>query len=241
MTDTIQLDVLKEWIAKNPNQDLKLPKVKYEATEKVQNGWESQQVEPQTPLSCILYLTDSMYSLLPITGRPLILRDKCTELESSFTTILKGRQFPIRRTAEAIIAASTGGSSACSTLGWNALCRLFEIQIVWFDENQKLMQFYPSELHTWSQETPIHFISSLANQVWNPPKGWNQSNFATWLANKEHEGWKIKYEEVDGTLEELKELSRKLNDIPSTKLNKADLGKRLGRTRAVKHLCEWNA
>ncbi len=239
-TTEISFDLLKTWLAANKNTSKINLRINEDAIEEVKtNGWKSQAIEPATPLSCILYLTDPMYVHIPTTSRPSILREKCTELESSFTSILKGRQFPVRRTAEAIIAASTGGSDSCSTLGWNALCRLFECQIVWFDEGTKLLQFYPSDVCEWEQEKPIYFISCLANQVWITPEGWNQGELGVWLANKEADGWRVKYEEADGTMEELKELASKIGFNMSVKVNKAELQKQLGRAKAVKHLATW--
>jgi hypothetical protein len=235
MTDNISLSQVKSWISTNKNNFKFKKRVEYVETDTVvkENGWQSQSVEPATPLSCILYLTDSLYNHVPMSGRPGILRSTCTDLESSFTTLLKGRQFPVRRTAEAIIAASTGGPDACSTLGWNALCRLYEIQIVWFDEGTKLIQFYPNAVDEWSSETPIHFMSCLANQVWVPPSSWKQKNLGLWLANKENEGWRVKYNEADGTMEELRAIASKINYQLSTKVIKAELQKQLGKARAI--------
>ena len=242
MTDVVSLEQVKSWLTTNKNIfKIKKP-TEFEATNTVskENGWQSQSVEPATPLSCILYLTDSMYNHVPMSGRPGMLRTTCTELESSFTTILKGRQFPVRRTAEAIVAASTGGSDACSALGWNALCRLYEIQIVWFDEGIKLVQFYPDTIDTWSQEIPIHFIGCLANQLWVPPSSWKPADLGIWLANKENEGWRVKYNEADGTMDELRELASKIGYNLNTKVIKAELQKQLGKARAIKALGEWS-
>ena len=239
MATAVDLTTLKKWISENLHHGMKLPVMRHEVKEQKKGGWESQSIEPATPLSCILYLTDPMYSHIPANSRPGILRETCTDLESSFTTILKGRKFPVRRTAEAIIAASTGGPSTCSALGLNALCRLYEFQFVWFDEGQKLIKFYPEEVSEWTMEKPVHFISSLANQVWIPPSAWSQASLVNWLAEKENDGWKVNYDEADGSMEELKDLCKKLNYSPATKLNKADLGKKLGRIRAIKELGKW--
>jgi len=239
MATPIEFSEIKQWVSINKNQTSKFNLPKEDPVKTTVQGWESQSIEPATPLSCILYLTDSMYTHIPVSGRHSLLREKCTELESSFTTILKGRKFPVRRTAEAIVAASTGGPNSSSTLGWNALCRLFEMQIVWFDEGQKLIQFYPEDVHTWSCDTPIHFISNLANQVWIPPSSWNSSNFINWLSNKENEKWRIKYNEADGTMEELKDLAKKVGYNANTRINKADLQKHLGRARAIYELGQW--
>ena len=240
MTDLISLDQVKSWLTTNKN-NFKLRKAaEFETSDIVtkENGWQSQSIQPATPLSCILYLTDSMYNHIPMSGRPGILRTTCTDLESSFTTILKGRQFPVRRTAEAIVAASTGGSDACSTLGWNALCRLYEIQIVWFDEGIKLIQFYPDNIDNWSKDIPIHFISCLANQVWIPPSSWN-NDLGLWLANKENEGWRVKYNDAEGSMEELRDLASKISYNLNTRVIKAELQKQLGRARAIHALAKW--
>lgn len=253
---SVSFENLKAWIAENPNANCKLPVLREgfskgvsvnvstqkegENVQKDSLHWEAIPIQPATPLSCILYITDPMYSLTPEGARGSILREKCTELESTYTSILKGRQFPIRKTAEAIIAACTGGSSACSALGWKALCGLFKIQIVWFDETQKLLQFYPEELHLWTPENPIYFFSCLANQVWTPPSNWKAHHLGMWLSDKENEGWRINYEEVDGTMEELKALAKELEVFPSTKLLKAELCKRLGKARAIKAIGKWD-
>ena len=63
MTDLISLDQVKSWLTTNKN-NFKLRKaVEFETSDTVtkENGWQSQSIQPATPLSCILYLTDSMY------------------------------------------------------------------------------------------------------------------------------------------------------------------------------------
>ncbi len=248
MSDTaVPCETLKAWIAKNPNQSYALPKQRDTTMRDLTEGslsnktWTSVPVEPATPLSCILYQTDPMYSLTPVSARHSFLREKCTELESSFVGILKGRQWPVRRTAEAIISASTGGSSSCSTLGWKAMAALHQCQIVWFDEGQKLLQFYPQDVHTWTMENPVYFFSNLANQVLQPPSSWSQRGLAKWLSDKEHDGWRVNYEEADGTMEELQTLARDVGAQIVGKLHKAELMKRVGRARALKTLLEWEA
>jgi hypothetical protein len=250
----LQFETLKNWVSENKNQSIKLPvhldnlsressssssEGKTSSGSSNINSWEAIPIEPATPLSCILYITNPMYSLTPVGARNSLLREKCTELQSTYTNVLKGRKFPICKTAEAIIAACTGGSSACSSLGWKALCGLFGIQIVWFDETQKLLQFYPEELHTWTPEKPIYFFSCLANQVWNPPSNWKPIQLGLWLSDKENEGWRVKYEEADGTMEELKALGKELDVFPATKMLKADLCKYLGKAMAIKAIGKW--
>jgi hypothetical protein len=241
----ISAEVLKTWIQNNPNRGVvKLPSLESKEShlESKSTGqtWETVAIEPATPLSCLLYMTDSIYAITPVSSRPSLLREKCTELEMNFASVLKGRQFPVRRTTDAIIAASTGGSNACSALGWKAMAELFQCQIVWFDESQKLIQFYPESVHEWCSENPIYFMSHLANQIWTPPDSWKSSQFADWLANKEHEGWRCNYEEAEGTMEELKALQKELDVHPAGKLLKADLQKRLGKARVIKHLSSWS-
>jgi hypothetical protein len=241
----VSAEVLKTWIQNNPNRGVvKLPTLETNiGLPKSPSGqtWETVAIEPATPLSCLLYMTDSIYAITPVVSRPSLLREKCTELEMTFASVLKGRQFPVRRTTDAIIAASTGGSNACSALGWKAMAGLFQCQIVWFDESQKLIQFYPEYVHEWTPEHPIYFMSHLANQVWIPPEhSWKPSQFADWLANKEHEGWRCNYEEAEGTMEELKALQKELDIHPTEKVLKADLQKRLGKARVIKHLSSWS-
>ena len=242
---SVTANLLKEWIASNPHRGVHLPMMRDHALKpqptSANNVWQTVAIEPATPLSCIQYILDPMYNFIPTNHRATLLREKCTELESSFTTILKGRQFPVRKTAEAIIAACTGGSNSCSALGWKALAGLFELQIVWFDETQKLMQFYPEAVDEWTSDKTIVFCSNLANQVWIPPSSFTNRDFPNWLAQKEHAGWKIKYNEAEGTMEELKELGQKLGDSCMVKTNKAELQKRLGRLRAIKSLGTWTA
>jgi hypothetical protein len=236
----VDIKILKDWIQANPHHGIKLQTFSDDINIiKESSEWETVSVEPSTPLSCILYQIDPMYSFTPVHTRASILREKCTELESSFQTVLKGRKFPIRRTTDAIIASSTGGSSACSILGWQAMARLFEGQIVWFDESQKLLQFYPEKLSEWSIDTPIWFCSCLANQIWNPPKMWSPKSFASWLANKEHSGWRVKYEEVEGTMEELRKIGKEFNNILNIKILKSELQKKLGRAIAIKNISSW--
>jgi hypothetical protein len=242
--NTVDANVLRSWFANSPHRGMKLPAMRavqtqQQFTQSPEDIWNCVPIEPATPLSCLLYLTDPMYSLLPVQSRPSMLRETCTELELSFQTILHGRKFPVRRTADAIVAASTGGSDACSALGWKAMAGLYECQIVWFDETQKLIQFYPEAVSEWTSEKPIYFCSHLANQVWIPPKEWKQSSFATWLSVKEQDGWRVKYDEAEGTVEELKELSKKIGFNLNIKVNKAELQKKLGKARAIKQLGEW--
>jgi hypothetical protein len=82
-------------------------------------------------------------------------------------------------------------------------------------------------------------MSCLANQVWVPPSSWKQKDLGLWLANKENEGWRVKYNEADGTMEELRDLASKINFQLSTKVVKAELQKQLGKARAIHALNSW--
>jgi hypothetical protein len=200
-------------------------------------GWTKKAVAPATPLSAILLAQDVLYNGLTEEGRRGVLRDETTDLQEKSVLFLKGRQWPIRRTAEGIVAAGLEEGKSWPDLGWEALCVLRECQLVLLNEDKRSLSFYPADLRTWRVDTPIYILDHEVRYLHKQPASFG---LGLWLSQKEGAGWSIAWPVADGTVVELKTAAEKVNETVPPRLSKDALTKRVGRAEAVHHLAHWS-
>lgn len=236
---------VKPWLERNPFQTAALkPYVAAQESVAVHadavdaKGWGRIPVSPATPLSAILMAQDSTYAASSANSRRAFLRDELTDLQEKSMLLLKGRQWPVRKTAEGLAAAGIeeGRASAWPAQGWRALCALRECQIVVVNEDKKQIHFYPEDVRTWSSEIETLYIEYEARFIWDAPKG---ASLGLWLSEKETDGWCIEWPVAEGTMEELKASAIKLNLSLPPKCNKESLTKRVGRAESVHVFSNW--
>lgn len=239
-------NTVKPWIERNPFQTAALKPYspalesvggKTELTDS--NGWTRIPVVPATPLSAVLLVQDTTYTSSPVNARKALLRDELTDLQEKAPLLLKGRQWPVRKTAEGLAAVGLeeGRASTWPVHGWRALCALRECQIITLNEQTKEISFYPEDIRTWSSEVETMFVEYEARYVWICPQ---EVNLLTWLSEKEAAGWSIPWPEADGSMEDLKKAAIQYSVSLPTKIKKEALAKRIGHAEAIQNLSKWN-
>ena len=232
------------WLAANPHT-LTLKPFKpggvsilgHPETEGLFPGWSKKAVAPATPLSALLLIQDVLYNGLTEEARRGVLRDETTDLQEKSVLFLKGRQWPIRRTAEGIVSAGLEEGKSWPELGWEALCVLRECQLVLLNEDKKQIQFYPADLRSWNVSTPIYILDHEVRYLHKQPSSFS---LGLWLSQQEQTGWSITWPVADGTVVELKAAAEKVNETIPQRISKDALTKRIGRAEAVYHLAHWS-
>jgi hypothetical protein len=238
------LKQLQSWIQLNPHKSACLVPYKHasqtiEGPEETPDaeGWSKIQVLPPTPLSAILLLQDTIYGATLDSARRSFLRDETTDLQEKASALLKGRAWPIRRTAEGLsaIGLEEGRASTWTELGWRALAILRECQLVILDETKQTIHFYPEDIRTWSQTTDIYFIDHEARYIWTHS---TPIHLITWLTNHESAKWTISWPLADGSMEELRSAATLLQLNTSGKIKEV-LRKLVGHGQAIQLLSKW--
>lgn len=206
----------------------------------VKNGWTLTMVEPPTPLSCLLVLHDAEYASSTPEGRRVLLRERTTELQEKATTHLKGRAWPVRKTADGLVAVSTSEKATeWSQIGLEALAELYECQIVLFDTTAKTASFIPADPRNWSRERPVYFLRKDGRAVWDSPDGWSSAKLGAWCDEKEQEGWTLAYPVAKGTLAEMKVIAEKDSYVIPLKVTKDVYAEHLGRAQTIRLFVSW--
>lgn len=244
---TLTWTQVQSWIAKNPYRTKFITpyvpskeSIEGEYTQTDMDGWVKSAVSPGTPLSCILMAQDTMYNASNQNMRKSFLRDETTDLQEKAVLHLKGRTWPVRRTAEGIAACGLeeGRASAWPVIGWRALCSLRECQLLIINQDKKEISFFPEDVRNWSSTVDTFCVDCDSRFIWTHPSVF--SILEQWLAKYETNGWTVDWPIAEGTMEELKQAFQKTNEISSGKLNKDALQKRVGRAQTIELLHTWS-
>ena len=241
---TVSFEQVKEWVSKNHSQPVKLrvymgkDTVRAPEDSQQSDGWSKRLITPSTPLSAVLMLQDDIYAAIPSTARRSQLRDETTILQEKASLHLKGRGWPMRRTAEGIAAVGLEEErhSLWTPIGWRALCHLHECQIVVFNEALKTVVFYPEDIRIWSKEKPIYIMDATAHTVLIGPDGYS---LLSWISKQEKDDYVVEWPQLEGTLEEIKAAAIAVGES-CVKITKDKLGAKVGRAQAVKVLRSWD-
>jgi hypothetical protein len=245
---TVNWTQVQQWIQMNPHKSKGLlpyvsEKDSIEGTveKKCADGWTKSHVFPATPLSAILLSQDSMYHASSEPSRRAFLRDETTDLQEKAVLHLKGRAWPVRRTAEgiAVCGLEEGRASAGSDMGWRALCSLRECQIIVMNEETKELRFYPEDIRNWSSSVDTFCVEYECRSIWthaNPT-----AVLCDWLLKRETDGWKIDWPHMEGTMEELRAEASKLGEELPSKILKDALQKRIGKAQSIRNFQQWRA
>jgi hypothetical protein len=245
MTEVLNWNTVRSWLHTNPNGTQTLSSFT-PATHTIQtrettdaDGFIRVPVVPTTPLSAILLAQDYVYQGSTESARRTMIRDETTDLQEKAILMLKGRQWPVRRTAEGIASAGMEeGRAAWVDLGWEAIAALRECQMVIVDEDKKTVRFVPEDVRTWSTDIETLIVVHDCRMLWTKPVG-KTLGLGLWVAQKDADGWTIDYPLVDGTMEELKALAAKSLEALPAKATKDVLRKRIGRSQAITHLTQF--
>lgn len=249
MTEHTSWKTVQSWISRNPNKNKLFPEISLKSDisnipveEESKTEWSTSEVSPSTPLSCLLFLTDATYQNLNEQSRLSLLRTECTNLQETAAVQCKGRQFPVRKTAEGLAQVGLEVRGDYSTIGLKALTYLRDCQIVFLDEQKKHITFAPEDIRNWSEEKEIFYIQSDMRGIYQPPLGFTQKNLSKWLSDKEHDGWSVEYPLVDAatSVEDLKKLMTEHNEAIPNKITKDALRKRVGKAQSIRTLAQWS-
>lgn len=245
MTETLSWNTVRGWLQNNPHGALGLsafiPATQAIITRETTDadGFIRVPVVPTTPLSTVLLAQDYVYQGSTEAARRSMLRDETTDLQEKAVLLLKGRQWPVRRTAEGIASAGMEeGRTAWVDLGWEAVAALRECQMVVIDEDKKTLRFVPEDVRTWSTDIETIIVTHDCRMLWTKPVG-KTLGLGAWIGQKDTDGWTIDYPLVDGTMEELKALAAKSLETLPSKATKDVLRKRIGRSQAITHLTQF--
>ena len=243
---TLNWTQVQQWIEKNPyktkiisshvstKNSVDVPQDKVES-----DGWIKIQVFPATPLSAILILQYPMYQASSEMARRSFLREETTDLQEKAVIHLKGRVWPVRRTAEGLGTAGLEGKASIWTdMTWKSICALRECQIVLINEGKKEISFYPENVASWSEDIDTFCIDHECRFIWTHDN--IKQLLHSWLIDKETNAWTIQWYITDGTMDELKTILEKLNETIEGKIKKEALQKRIGRLQAIQNLSKWH-
>lgn len=241
----VEWNTLTSWIQKNPTKDVCVSRAHSTETAAVEQdkadtkGWTTVLVSPATPLSIVLFAQDPIYASSGLGARNSLLREETTDLQEKATLHLKGRAWPVRKTAEGISAVGLEEErhSLWTDHGWRALCALRECQLIILNQKTKEISFYPEDVRTWSEETEIIFLDSTARSMYIPPKG---LHLRTWIQEQQANSWIIHWPTPDGTIDELKALAEKVG-VGNGKATKDVLSRRIGEMQCLTLLGTWKA
>jgi hypothetical protein len=239
----IEWSTLQGWIQSNPFHTKTLPHYKptnqsAEGTAEIpqSNGWNKMPVFPATPLSAVLLSQDALYNATYESTRRSLLRDETTDLQEKAIVHLKGRAWPVRRTAEGLAAVGLeeGRASTWSSLGWNALATLRECQFVVLNETKQTIQFYPEDVRTWSHSIDTIFIEYECRYTWSNPGMSIYTMMKEKVLDQEANGWTIEWPLADGSMEELRASTEDLQ-LNSAGKKKETLRSLVGRGQSIRH------
>jgi hypothetical protein len=180
-----------------------------------------------------------MYGAFNEASRRSTLRSETTDLQEKAVIHLKGRAWPVRRTAEGISACGLeeGRASSWPAIGWKALCELRECQIIVVNEDKKEIHFFPEDIRSWRSDVNTFCVEYECRFLWTHK---NMCEILkVWLEEKEKESWSITWPLAEGSMEELKKEYASSSDSYSGKLIKETIQKRLGRLQSLKLISSW--
>jgi hypothetical protein len=179
-----------------------------------------------------------MYNGVSEGARRGLLRTETTDCQERASLHLKGRAWPVRRTAEGIAAVGMEETkpSAWTLLGWQAIAALRECQIIVQNEAAKTIQFYPDDIRTWSNETEIICIDHEARFVWTHPSC--TKILHKWIGDRTNEGWTVDWPLAEGSMDELKAAAVQYGI--SGKHVKDELRKKIGQSQGIQHILGWS-
>jgi hypothetical protein len=243
---TLTWTQVQNWITQNPHAKKELiPILNCKSASGIENdsideyNLTKHKVLPSTPLSAVLLAQDTLYGAYNESSRRATLRSETTDLQEKAVLHLKGRAWPVRRTAEGLSACGLeeGRSSSWPAIGWRALCELRDCQLVIVNEEKKEIHFFPEDIRTWRSDLDIFIVEFECRFLWTHKNMCEILN--TWLQEKEKQEWSITWPLAEGSMEDLKKEYANSSDSYSGKLVKEIIQKRLGRLQSIKLLSSW--
>jgi hypothetical protein len=243
---------IQSWAKGNPNRKREVIPIEICAVSDTQEGevapatvaggWVPTPLEPPGPLALYLWKTNPEFRVGSPPVRRTILRDTILSVNLRVESELRGVKWHRKKVLEQLAAQQTSAVSPPMDTPEldTALCALYGYQKVCIDEANKKIEFFPADPRTWSLELPVWGATSGSRAVLHRQGEESVgTDIATWLGDRERDGWKIDWPVADGTLEQIKKamLERGTGVGPSLdKPKKADYAAAWGRAEAILHL-----
>jgi len=212
----------------------------------VAGGWIPTPLEPPGPLALYLWKMDPEFRAGTPPVRRSILRDTILKMNERVEAELRGVKWHRKKVIEQLATQQTSAvSPPMDTPDLDAaLCELYGYQKIVLDEANKKVSFFPSDPRTWTTEFPIWACSHGSRAVLHKPGEESVgSGLATWVQDRERDGWKVDWPVYDGTLEEIKKIMGGRGTSLGPRLEKpkkADWAAALGRADALAALAKFS-
>ena len=252
-TSTNTLELLKEWIASNPNRNKGLDMPQVDTTVPTgfpcsPNDWLELNVHPAGPVTALYLLKDPLFTQAAPRLRAQMQLEKRSELSQKIDTDMRsGKLMRMRRKMHEWLAADPARLTP-ETLDdvWDILCTVCDVQTICLEDTgsgSPAITFSPANVTTWRPDIPIHIVERRLSKVWvyvGSPNKLRQS-LASWLSTMEAAGSTITYPIMDASKAAMVEF---LEVLPSwkesmRKLKKDELAPIAGRAQVLELFDEW--
>lgn len=240
---------LQGWVKENPHRTRKVIPIEIRVISDTQEGEDAPAsaaggliptpLEPPGPVALYLWKTNPEFRAATAAVRRTILRETILELTARVDAELRGVKWSRKKIQEQLAAQQTAAVSPPMDTPEldRGLCELFGYQKIVVDEANKKIRFFPEDPRTWTAENPTWGSTAGARAVLHRT-GENSVGIglATWLGERETEGWRIDWPEAEGSLEDIKQkmLQRGCGVRAGlSKPKKADWAAALGRAEAI--------
>jgi hypothetical protein len=193
-------------------------------------------VTPLTPARLMTAYLMTQDPLMVIAGegyRATEVREKSFALQEDASSLRGNRKLTKAKVGDAL--SSLNPDEDQTKVIATILLALKQVQTVCYDEEKKTVWTVPEDLRAWSRGRQTVWINSRYDAMLEGPP------FASWLADRDHEGWTIDWPIAEGTFEDIKARAAQRGLVPkpafgATKTKKDDWAKALGRAEAIEHL-----
>ncbi len=246
-------ELLKGWIASNPNRHthLDMPQQDAEPPSNLPGSprdWLEFNVNPVGPTAALYFLKDPVFSQAASGLRNQMLLEKQSELAEKLDSDMRsGKLMRMRRKMHEWLATAPSRLTQ-ETLDdvWEILCTVNDIQTICLEdrvESGELHVSFSPAVNLWRPEIPTHVVTRNLSKVWvyvGRPQNLRKS-FIKWLSDMEEAGAKIHYPAMEGSKVEMVEF---LEVLPSwkesmRKMKKDELAPLAGRAKTIDMFNEW--
>jgi hypothetical protein len=252
-TSANTLELLKEWIASNPNRakGLDMPQLDTQGPAGFPcrpDDWLELSVQPAGPVTALYLLKDPLFTQAAPRLRAQMQLEKRSELSEKIDTDMRsGKLMRMRRKMHEWLAADPARLTA-ETLNdvWDILCTVCDVQTICLEDTGSgvpAITFSPANVTTWRPDVPIHIVERRLSKVWvyvGSPNALRR-NLASWLSNMESAGSRVTYPSMDDSKVAMVEF---LEVLPSwkesmRKMKKDELAPIAGRVQVLELFAEW--
>ena len=247
------LELLKEWIASNPNRMKGLDVMHTKQNSSYDfpcksSDWLEFDVRPSGPVTALYLLKDPLFCQAAPRLRAQMQLEKQTELTEKIDADMRsGKLMRMRRKMHEWLAADPSRLTA-ETMGdvWDILCTVCDVQTICIEErgsDKPTITFSPANVTLWQPDKPIHIVERNLSKVWvyvGAPNTLRRS-LGEWICSKEDAGYTVVYPVMDETKTAMVEF---LEVLPSwkesmRKMKKEELAPIVGRARVIELFSEW--